>query len=72
MSTSSTIQNYYYAICDQVAFLLKNISANFMMYFELVGSVRCAAALLRMGREKEAKTLLIAARKLREVGRLKA
>lgn len=67
MSTSSTIQNYYCAICDQVTFLLKHVSAKSMVYFELVGSVRCAAELSRMGREKEAKALLIAAHKLRKV-----
>jgi hypothetical protein len=67
MSTSSTIQNYYCTICDQITLLFRNILTSSLIYFEFVGSVRCAAELSRMGREKEAKNLLEAASKLREV-----
>jgi hypothetical protein len=72
MSATSTIQNYYCAICDRLGFFLKSISENSMVYFELVGSARCAAELSRMGRKKEARTLLIAANKLRAVRKLRA
>ena len=65
MIVISTIQNYYCAICDRIGFILKRISRNSMVYFELVGSARCAAELSRMGRKKEATDLLRAANKLR-------
>ena len=67
MSTASTLQSYYCGICDQLSIVFKNISSNSMVYFELVGSARCAAELSRMGREEEARCLLIAANKLRSV-----
>ena len=41
-----------------------------MPHFELVGSLRCAAMLSRMVREKEAWTMLIAANRLR-VGKIR-
>ena len=72
MSTTSNLQSYYCDICDQISHILKAISSNSMLYFELVGSVRCAAELSRMGREEEAKNLLIAAKKLRAVRKLQA
>ena len=65
MSPTLTIKVYYCSLCDQISFVLKNISTSFMSHFELVGSLRCAAMLSRMGREKEAKTMLIAANRLR-------
>ena len=72
MSTTSTVQSYYCAICDQLSFVLKTISENSMVYFELVGSARCAAELSRMGREEEARNLLITANKLRAARKLQA
>ena len=36
-----------------------------MTHFELVGLVRCAAMFSRMGREKESRTLLVEANRLR-------
>ena len=65
MSTTLTLKSYYCSFCDQISLVLKNISTSSMMYFEFVGSVRCAAELSRMGREKEARSLLIAANRLR-------
>ena len=65
MSATLTIKSYYCSIFDQISLVLKNISTRSMIYFELVGSVRCAAELSRMGREKGARTLLIAANRLR-------
>ena len=65
MRGTLTIKSHYCSICDQISFVLKNIITRSMMHFELVGSVRCAAELSRMGREKEATTLLIAANRLR-------
>jgi hypothetical protein len=65
MNPTSTIKGYYCSICDQISFVLKNISTSFMPHFELVGSLRCAAMLSRMGREKEAKAMFIVANRLR-------
>ena len=65
MRSTLTIKSYYCSICDQISFVLKNISTSFMPHFELVGSLRCAAMLSRMGREKEAKAMFIAANRLR-------
>jgi hypothetical protein len=64
MNPTSTIKGYYCSICDQISFVLKNISTSFMPHFELVGSLRCAAMLSRMGRENEAKAMFIAANRL--------
>jgi hypothetical protein len=65
MSATLTIKNYYCSICGQISFALKNIFTSYMMYFELVGFVRCAEVLSRMGHEKESRTLLVEANKLR-------
>ena len=65
MNPTLTIKGYYCSICDQISFVLKKISTSFMPHFALVGSLRCAAMLSRMGREKEARTMLIVANRLR-------
>ena len=65
MSPTLTIKSYYCSICDQISFVLKKISITFMTHFELVGLVRCAAMFSRMGREKESRTLLVEANRLR-------
>ena len=66
MSTSTAIHNYYCAICDIIAQKIKKISNGAMTYFELVGSLRCAAELYRMGREKEAQNLISNAHRLKK------
>ena len=72
MIANLTIQKYYCAICDRIVSLFKMIAENSMVYFELVGSARCAAELSRMGRIKEARNLLTAANRLRVARKLQA
>jgi len=65
MSSTLTIRGYYCSICDQISFVLKKIPIAFMTHFELVGLVRCAAMFSKMGCEKEYRTLLVEANRLR-------
>jgi len=65
MSSTLTIRGYYCSICDQISFVLKKIPITFMTHFELVGLVRCAAMFSKMGCEKEYRTLLVEANRLR-------